>query len=165
LTRLSLLKDIRILVLAIWLGAALYFSAVVAPTAFAVLRGFHLPNAGEIAGGIVNRALAVVNVSGFVVSLALLSTALFSKKRRWLLAELVALGLMATATAVGKWIIAAKLHSLRVAMALPIDQIPPSDPRRVAFNNLHGYSVTVLAIAMIAALIAFFVITYRARSR
>lgn len=161
---MSLLKDIRILVLAGWLGAALFFGAVVAPTTFSVLRGFQLPNPGEMAGGIVNRALGVVNLGGFVVSLVLGVTALlFQKRDRWLVFEILAMGVMAIATGVGQWIIAAKLHSLRLSIALPIDQIPASDPRRVAFNTLHGYSVTALGIAMIAALIAYFVITHRAR--
>ena len=30
----------------------------------------------------------------------------------------------------------------------------PDDARRVAFNSLHGYSVIVLTLAMIAALVA-----------
>jgi hypothetical protein len=48
-------------------------------------------------------------------------------------------------------------------MAVPIDQVAVDDPRRVAFNRLHGYSVTALSVAMIAALIAFLIIAYRAR--
>jgi hypothetical protein len=39
-------------------------------------------------------------------------------------------------------------------MVLPIDQIAADDPRRVAFNSLHGYSVNALSVAMIAALVA-----------
>jgi hypothetical protein len=39
-------------------------------------------------------------------------------------------------------------------MALPIDQIAVDDPRRVAFNSLHGYSVNAFGLAMIAALLA-----------
>ena len=160
---MSFLKDFRVLLLAIWLGAALFFSAVVAPTAFSVLRGSQVPNANELAGGIVNRALTVVNTGGFIVGLVLLVTGLLLKRNRLWIFGLFSLGVMVIATGVAQWIIAAKLHSLRASMVLPVDQIPVADPRRVAFNNLHGYSVTALAIAMIAALIAFFVITHRAR--
>jgi hypothetical protein len=160
---LSILKDLRVLLLAIWLGAALFFSAVVAPTAFSVLRGSQVPNAGELAGGIVNRALTVVNTGGFIVGLVLLVTGLLLRRNRFWIPETLLLGVMLIATGVAQWVIAARLHTLRAAMALPVDQIPVADPRRVAFNNLHGYSVTALAIAMIAALIAFFVITHRAR--
>ncbi len=157
-------NDIRLLLLALWLGAAMFFSAVVAPTTFAVLRAYMLPNAGEIAGTIINRALAVVNLSGFIGSVVLLLMALLVKRAtRLFLLELISLAVVAIATGVGQWVIAARLHSLRAAMVLPIDQIPPTDPGRIAFNNLHKYSVTALAIAMIAALIAFFVIAHRAR--
>ncbi|HKZ01002.1 MAG TPA: DUF4149 domain-containing protein [Pyrinomonadaceae bacterium] len=160
---MSFLKDFRVLLLAIWLGAALFFSAVVAPTAFSVLRGSQVPNAGELAGGIVNRALTVVNTGGFILGLVVLVTSLLLRRNRLWIFETLSLGIMVIATGVAQWIIAARLHSLRASMVLPVDQIPVADPRRVAFNNLHGYSVTALAIAMIAALIAFFVITHRAR--
>ena len=159
-----MIRDIRLLLLALWLGAALFFSAVVAPVSFAVLRAFVLPNAGEIAGTIVNRVLTVVNFSGFIVSLALLLTAFLMKRSgRLFLLELLSLAVVAIATAVGGWLIAAKLHSLRVAMVLSVDQIPATDPRRIEFNQWHGYSVAALAIAMIAALIAFFAIANRSR--
>jgi len=162
----SILNDVRLLLIGLWLGAAVYFSSVVAPSVFSVLRGFHLPNVGEIAGTLVTRTLSVVNVSGFVISLFLLVTAFTlgrgSGKRSFLL-EVGSLIVTAVSTGVGQWLIAAKMRSLRAAMVLPIDRMPLDDPLRVAFNRLHGYSVTALSIAMIAALIAFLTIAYRAR--
>jgi hypothetical protein len=46
--------------------------------------------------------------------------------------------------------------ALRTAMQAPIDQIALGDPRRAAFDALHGYSVAAMGVAMIAALVAFF---------
>jgi Domain of unknown function (DUF4149) len=162
----AILNDLRLLLIGLWLGAAVYFSSVVAPSVFSVLRSFQLSNVGEIAGTLVTRTLSVVNVSGFIIGLFLLATGLaFGKglgKRSFFL-ELASLLVMALGTGTGQWVIAAKMRALRVAMVLPIDQVPIDDPRRVAFNRLHGYSVTALSIAMIAALIAFLVIAYRAR--
>jgi hypothetical protein len=43
-------------------------------------------------------------------------------------------------------------------MELPIDQIAADDPRRIVFSNLHGYSVNVLGLAMIASLVALVLI-------
>jgi hypothetical protein len=143
--------------LAAWLGAALFFGAVVAPAAFSVLRSFALPNASEIAGSIVTRSLAVVNLAGFAIALLLLLTALLrrnSSGRISFVIECVCLGLIALATSVGHWLIAARMRGLRAAMELPIDQIAADDSRRIAFNALHGYSVNALGIAMIAALVA-----------
>ena len=160
-----ILNHFRLLLLALWLGAAMFFSAVVAPATFAVLRAYLIPNAGEIAGTIVNRNLAVVNTSGFVIGLMLLLSALIQRRIRSLfLLELISLTVVVIATGIGQWLIAAKLHSLRMALSVPIDQIQAADPRRIAFDRLHAYSVTALSIAMIAALIAFFVMAYRAHA-
>jgi hypothetical protein len=143
--------------LAVWFGAALFFSVVVAPAAFGVLRSYGLPNASEIAGGIVTRSLSVVNVAGFVIALLLLLT-LFARRGpigRWsLIGETICLALIVMATGLGHWVIAARMRALRAAMVLPIDQIAAEDSRRVAFNSLHGYSVNALGLAMIAALVA-----------
>lgn len=143
--------------LAVWFGAALFFSVVVAPAAFGVLRAQGLPNASELAGAIVTRSLSVVNVAGVVVALLLLLT-LFARRgspgRASFIVEGICLLLIALATGVGHWFIAARMRALRVAMIVPIDQIAADDPRRIAFNGLHGYSVNALGLAMIAALVA-----------
>lgn len=147
----------RLILLACWFGAALFFSAVVAPAAFGVLRSFGLPNANEIAGGIVTRSLSVVNVAGFVIALLLLLTVFLRRSatgRLSFLLECGCLAVIALATGVGHWFIAARMRALRAAMVLPIDQIAVDDARRVAFANLHGYSVNALGLAMIAALVA-----------
>lgn len=144
----------------------MYFSSVVAPSVFSVLRAFQLPNVGEIAGTFVTRTLSIVNASGVIISLFLLASAFAFGRglgKRTLFLEIASLIVMAVGTGAGQWVIAARMRALRVAMVLPVDQIPADDPRRIAFNQLHGYSVTALSIAMIAALVAFLVIAYRAR--
>jgi hypothetical protein len=153
----EILNFSRLILLACWFGAALFFGAVVAPAAFGVLRSFGLPNANEIAGGIVTRSLSVVNIAGFLISLLLLVTLILRRNassRVSFIIECVCLGIIALTTAVGHWVIAARMRALRAAMVLPIDQIAADDARRIAFNNLHGYSVNALGLAMIAALVA-----------
>lgn len=152
-------NHIRMLLLAAWLGTAIYFSAVVAPSAFAVLRSFGLPNTSEIAGAIVTRTLSTVNRSGLVLSLLLLITAPLVKKyygRASFIFQNFLLLVVAITTSVGEWVIAAKMRGLRAAMHGQIDQLPLSDPNRVAFAALHGYSVASLSVAMSAALLVIF---------
>jgi hypothetical protein len=154
---LVILSVTRIVLLACWFGAALFFGAVVAPAAFGVLRSFGLPNANEIAGSIVTRSLSVINIAGFVIALLLLVTGLLWRKssgRVSFVIECVCLGVIALATGVGHWVIAARMRALRVAMVLPIDHIAADDARRIEFSSLHGYSVNALGLAMIAALVA-----------
>ena len=161
-----MINSVRLTLLAIWFGAALFFSAVVAPAAFSVLRSFALSNSGEIAGAIVNRSLSVVNIAGFIVGIFLLLTLFVrrgSQGRIAFLLEGLSVGVILLGTGLGNWWIAARMHALRVAMAIPIDQVAPDDPRRMAFNDLHGYSVKALSLAMIAALIAMTLISRRRR--
>ncbi len=155
--------SIRLLLISAWLGAAIFFSAIVAPAAFSALRSFQVTNVNEIAGVIVNRALSVVNVSGFLISLAALALTLSGERKNMkmaVVASSIALLLMASATAVGHWVIAARMHSLRLAM-VTIDLVPPDDPRRIAFNNLHRYSVISLMLAMLAAIAAIVLTGFR----
>lgn len=146
----------RLILLACWFGAALFFGAVVAPAAFGVLRSFGLANANEIAGGIVTRSLSVINIAGFLIALLLLVTLILwrnSSGRISFIVQCICLIVIALATGIGHWLIAARMRALRAAMVLPIDQIAVDDPRRIAFNSLHGYSVNALGLAMIAALV------------
>ena len=161
------MNNVRLFLLGLWLGAAVLFSAVVAPTSFRVLRGFNLPNAGEIAGTIVSHTLSVVNISGLSVSLLLMVIALGLRRnysRGRLAAQLVLLAFMAVTTSAGEWIIAARMRALRAAMIVPIDQVSLDDPKRVAFAALHGYSVAALGVAIIAALLVCFVVRNRSRT-
>jgi hypothetical protein len=164
---LQILNSIRTVLLSVWFGAALFFSFVVAPAAFGVLRLYGVANASEIAGAIVNRSLSVVNVAGFVIAL-LLAVTIFARRdligRKGFLAEGICLAVIALTTALGHWVIAARMRALKATMILPIDQLTADDARRVAFNSLHGYSVIVLSLAMIAALVALVLMTRSARS-
>jgi hypothetical protein len=160
----SVVRDVRLLLIALWLGGAVFFSATVAPSAFGVLRARNVPFANEAAGSIVTRTLSVVNTGGFVLALLLLASAFLFRQvitRRAFLVETIALFLLAVATAVGQWIIAARMMALRFAMGRPIDEVAADDPLRLAFNSLHGYSVMALSVAIIAAAVALLLISRR----
>ena len=117
------LRIVGLLLLGVWLGAAVFFSAAVAPNLFKVLREADLPNANMLAGAIVTRLVAVINRSGFEISLFLFIVAFFSEGRKivWRIAEMISLAIMAIMTGVGHWVIAARMTNLRAAMQLPIE--------------------------------------------
>lgn len=155
------MRNLGLLLLGLWLGAAIFFSAAVAPGVFSVLRGAGLPNANALAGSIITRLLAIINHGGFEISVFLLVMSFFITRdqKKWIrFAGMISLAIMAIMTGIGQWVIAARMSALRAAMQLPIDQIARDDSRRVAFDNLHGYSVAAMAVAMIAALVAFFIL-------
>ncbi len=149
--------------LAAWLGAAVFFSFAVAPVAFGVLRGANVAAADELAGTIVARVLAIINVSGFVI--ALLSLAFVGlARRRFLSVETALIAVVALTTGAGQWIIGAQLKTLRAEAGRPLAELAKSDSLRVAFDQLHGYSVIILTIGMIAALIALILSGRRSNS-
>ena len=155
---MKFLSDIRLLLLGLWLGAAVFFIAV-AQGAFAVLPQ------RELAGAVVNRTLTVLNYGGLAMSIILLLTSLLIRKgtnRILLWAERFLLLLIAAACAVGQFVIGLWMSMLRAEMGgRPIDEIAPDDPLRIKFNTLHESSVWVLVAGMAAALIAFFIISNR----
>ena len=159
-----MLNNVRLLLLGLWLGAAIFFSGAVAPGAFKVLRAFNLPNATEIAGTIVSRTLAIINTSGFIISVLLLISALLLRKlwpRYSFILQIALLSIVAAATGIGEWMIAAQMRVLRAGFNGPIDQVPATDAGRIAFDALHGYSVTALSLGVLAGLVAFFVMSKR----
>ncbi|PYS47381.1 MAG: hypothetical protein DMF68_16120 [Acidobacteria bacterium] len=160
----TVVRDVRVLLIALWLGGAVFFSAAVAPAAFSVLRSRNVVYANEAAGTIVTRVLSVINTGGLIIALLLLAGALLFRKsvaRRAFFVETVSLTLMAVMTAVGQWVIAARMLALRAAMVKPIDDVPVDDPLKISFNSLHGYSVAALGVAIIAAAVALLVIVRR----
>ena len=163
---MRLVNYLGLLLLGMWLGAAVYFSAIVAPSAFAVVRTYQSVNAGEVAGALVNRNLAAINLCGFVVGVFLFGTCFvrFRKVARpAFMIEMISVATLSLATAAGNWIIAPKIRALRLTLQAPIDQLALTDPRRISFDRLHAYSVKALSVAMIAALLGFVMIALRAR--
>jgi hypothetical protein len=156
----GVLGGVRLLLIALWLGGAVFFSFVVAPSAFSVLPTH------ELAGAVVTRTIAVVNVGGFVVGLVLLATAFLASddaarhRRAWLV-EVASLAVVAVACGVGHWVVAARMIALRAAMGRPIDAVALDDPLRAAFNSPHGYSVGLMCAAMIAGIVALLAIARR----
>jgi hypothetical protein len=156
----TIIGRIRLLLLGLWLGAAVFFGAAVAPAVFRVLRGAQLSNANELAGMIVQRVLAVINSGGFEIALFLLMTGFFINRKESRLgqfAEMISLAIVAIMTGVSQWVISARMLALKAAMQAPIDQIAGGDPRRVAFDALHHYSVIAMGVAILAGLTAFLI--------
>jgi hypothetical protein len=158
----------RRFLLCLWLGAALFFSFVVTPQVFSVLRDSTALYPNHLAGTIVTRNLEVINTSGFVIALLLLATIFFMRegaRDKAFYVEAASLALLALATAVGQWVIAARMLGLRAQMGRPIDETAANDSLRAAFNNLHRYSVAALSVAMLAALVALIFMARRRRAQ
>ena len=132
------------LLLSAWLGAAMLFSAAVAPAAFAALPS------RTLAGALVGRVLPVVFIAGIVV--AAISLGLDRAQRgRMPGVRRIALVVVAIACGAAQFYVGPRIESVRREINGPIEQLAPNDARRVTFGRLHAVSVGWLGLAMIAA--------------
>lgn len=133
-----------------WLGAALFFAAIVAPGAFSVLKSHVL------AGGLIVYVLPPLFYTGLAVGLimAVFDTA----RRRW------AGVTMAAACAIAQFVVARRIDRLEATLTGPPDALPSTDPRQAAFAQLHGLSVALFGVAMIAALV-FVIAAWRSNAQ
>jgi hypothetical protein len=134
---LSILRFIKMLVLALWIGSIFYFAVVVAPTAFAVLP------TRTLAGIVVSRSLSNLHwigiVCGLIFLLCSVLLALIEGGRSPFHGRDLLLVLMMVITLGAHFGIERRMNNLKTEMGV-IDVIPPQDTRRVEFNRLHVWS-------------------------
>lgn len=143
------------LLLSAWLGAALFFSAIVAPAAFRAL-----PEA-SMAGALVRATLPAIFYAGIIVGLASV----------WLGASgapVSARGVraacgagVAVCCAAAQFVAVRQIEGMRARLTTPVEALAPNDPVRSTFGRLHALSVGLLGLAMILAVIAV-VLSWRA---
>jgi uncharacterized protein DUF4149 len=134
------------LLLAVWIGAALLFTLVVAPAAFDVLP------TRTLAGALVGRVLPILFYAGVVIGSAIVVLDLVGRTGAW--SRAAAGAVSALACAVAQLVVGTRIDKLRAAISGPLDALAADDPRRLAFGRLHAISVAWLGIAMIAAVVA-----------
>lgn len=151
------LTAFRLLLLGVWLGAAVFFVAT-AETAFQTMP------TRELAGSLVGRLFAILNYSGLGVAFVLLLTSLIvavGTNIAGLWIERFMLFVFGIGCAVGQFVIAWWMLLLRTQMGKPIDEVAADDPLKIQFDQLHQYSSWVMIAAFAAALIAFIIIAIR----
>lgn len=134
------------LLLAVWIGAALLFTIVVAPAAFAVLP------TRTLAGALVGRVLPVIFYAGVVIGSVIVVLEVAGRTGAW--GRSAAGAVSALACAVAQLVVGTRIDRLRAAIGGPLDALAGDDPRRLAFGKLHAISVGWLGIAMVAAIVA-----------
>jgi Domain of unknown function (DUF4149) len=148
---ISTLRFVRVLALGAWVGAILYFAAVVTQGAFAVL-----PNRDE-AGLLVGFTLSGLHMMGLIAAAAFViaSVALHKSLRAFIEPAVVGVILMAALTIGSQGYVIPRMAVLRTQM-VSVEATPGNDPRRVEFDRLHGVSVDVEVTVLVIGLVALF---------
>ncbi len=146
-------------VLAMWLGAAVYFGAVVARAAFAVLP------TRTLSGDLVSATLPAIFLSGMALAGLAALLALPAPRREWhagrftwFLGALVAAALCA----ISQFVVTPRIEMLRASLGISLDSTPLTDPTRSAFAHWHLLSVGALGAAMVLVLVALVAATRHA---
>ena len=135
------MRSLRIIVIALWLGAIVYFAAAVAPNVFAVLT----PKMGgrALAGDIVGRALAVLHYFGMACALVFLLLGM----RRLTNAGNALVLVMLVLTGISQFVLTPRIHAIRARGE--IEGVPAGDPARRDFDFLHKLSTTTEGVILL----------------
>jgi hypothetical protein len=145
------LKFVRVLALGGWVGAIVYFAAVVTRGGFTVL-----PRADE-AGVLIGFALGGLHAMGLVLAAVFVVASVALARNLKALLEPGVLGviLMALLTMASQYRVMPLMAGLRSQMG-SVEQTAASDPRRAEFDRLHTVSVDLEGAVLVIGLIALF---------
>ena len=146
----TLVRFLQFFTLGTWVGAVLYFGALVAPAAFSVLTP-------DQAGALVGLTLGRLHLLGIVAGVIyLLVTALGARSAAALVrpAPLLVL-IMLVLTFVSQFWVGETMNALRAQMG-SVTGTPPSNELRVSFDRLHRISVQLETAVLLAGLLALF---------
>ncbi|MFQ3581452.1 MAG: DUF4149 domain-containing protein [Chloracidobacterium sp.] len=139
------------LVLGLWFGAMVFFSAAVAPSAFGVLP------TRQLAGTMVNSVLGKLEWWGVVCGLLLIGIQIGMVIRARAFTTWVgrlSIGLpvaMTLAAAVSKFVVSRELAAIRAKLGPLLESLPLDDPTRLTFATWHQYSVWLMGFSILAA--------------
>jgi hypothetical protein len=154
-------QRIRLALLSFWLGALAFFTTSVAQAAFAVLP------TRRMAGDLVAPILMNLEYVGLGMSIVLIVALLLSgegRTRRWF----IELGLYIAAfiaTAIARFVVAARIHDLRAQFGDQLDTLAQTDPVRAWFGQLHGISVGLMGLVMLLVLVVLVLLILQGRQR
>ena len=134
---MSFLRFLMLLALVVWLGGIVFF-AIMAPNVFAVVP------AREMAGQVIARLLTILHGMGIVAGIVFLFCSLLLARlsqgafKPWAARNLLVAAMLAL-TCIAQFYVFARMENLHRDMGV-IDQVAPTDPRRIEFNDLHLWS-------------------------
>lgn len=135
---MSWLRALMLLCLIVWVGGIIFFAFVLAPTVFTVLPTH------ELAGKVVNPSLARLHWMGVISGVVFLVCSLLYNRMkhaqfRAFSGPHVLVVIMLALTLISQLSVIPGMEALRNDMGV-VDNVSPSDSRRVEFNRLHVWS-------------------------
>ena len=146
----TVVRFLQFFTLGVWIGAIVYFAAIVAPAAFTVLTA-------DQAGALVGLTLGRLHLMGIVAGVIyLLVTAIWARSAAALLrpAPLLVL-IMVVLTFISQFWVSGTMDALRGQMG-SVSATPATDNLRASFDRLHRISVNLELAVLVAGVLALF---------
>ena len=154
----TLFHSLVYLALAVWLGALIFFGAIVAPLAFSQLPPLFGAQGVHAAGLIVGGSLVRLHWMGLLCGLVFLVVMIVARAHyRMILPQVVLVLLMLLLTAYSQFSIIPRMDTARDSIGGNVDAVAANNPGRQIFDRLHQRSTHVEGLVLlcgIAALVA-----------
>ena len=145
------------LVLGVWLGALVFFGAILAPVAFSQLP---VHAAGLVVGG----SLLRLHWMAFVCALIFLVVILVARAHyRSILPQVILVVVMMVLTAYSQFSIIPRMDTARDSIGGDVDVVAQNNPGRQIFDHLHHQSVQVEGLILICGLFALIATAHLSR--
>jgi len=153
----TFLRTLEFLSLGLWLGSDVFLSFVVAPGAF------HLLATRDQAGVMVGFALTRMHIGGVICGVIFLLSRLVRTRSFSNLVAPAALCVlvMIAATLISQFTVSAKMAALRGQMG-SIQAAAADSPLLAEFTRLHGISVSLEGVVLLAGIAAMFLLVREA---
>ena len=150
----QILRFLRVFALGAWLGALIYFVAVVTQGAFEVLPS------QDLVGQLVGFTLSGLHLMGLIAAIAFILASIGMRRslRAFIEPAVIGVILMAILTIASQDYVIPRMNVLREQMG-SVQSTPASDPRRASFDKLHSASVDLKGGVLLLGLISLFLTT------
>lgn len=150
----QILRFLRALSLGAWIGAIVFFAGIVTQGAFEVLP------TQDLAGQLVGFTLTGLHLMGLIAAIVFILASIGMRRslRAFVEPAVIAVILMAILTVASQFYVIPRMNVLRDQMG-SVQATPANDPRRAAFDKLHGVSVDLEGGVLLLGIISLFLAT------
>jgi hypothetical protein len=151
-----LLRYLYVVALVLWVGGLVVAGALVAPSVFGVLQAWNQLEgrvlAGQVFGEVLLRLTWLSYVMGAVMFITLTLHRLLGARPIKYGIRVGIMALMLVMMMVTGFYLIPEVDAIQAEVSGPVAELPDTDPRRVAFNRLHGLSNILFSITALGGL-------------
>jgi Domain of unknown function (DUF4149) len=148
----TLFHSLAYLALGVWLGALIFFGAVLAPIAFTELPRLFGAQGIHAAGLVVGGSLVRLHWIGMVCGLIFLAAMVLGRAHyRSILPQSILVLLMMLLTAYSQFSIIPRMDTARASIGGDVAAVPENNPGRQIFDRLHETSTHVEGLVLLCA--------------